>query len=228
VILTPGEDDYLDVVAGSEHHTSPPDVLFRLEGFDWGHTAAAGRLDLATVDSRLPDRDRVVDSVVTGAERFLEVQRGEPFGHPYAPPGCRYDWGSNHLLVNNLVVVATAYDLTGDRRYLDGVLEGVDYLFGRNALGVSYVTGYGTVAVHNQHSRWYANQLDPSTPTPPPGTLSGGPNSATQDPLAAELVGGRPAQQCYVDHIRSWSTNELTINWNAALAWLACFLADQG
>jgi endoglucanase len=26
----------------------------------------------------------------------------------------------------------------------------------------------------------------------------------------------------------SWSTNELTINWNSALAWVAAYAADQG
>ena len=33
---------------------------------------------------------------------------------------------------------------------------------------------------------------------------------------------------CYVDDIESYSTNEVAINWNSALAWVASFLADQG
>jgi endoglucanase len=33
-------------------------------------------------------------------------------------------------------------------------MEGVDYVFGRNALDMSYVTGYGEVSAQNQHSRW--------------------------------------------------------------------------
>jgi len=36
------------------------------------------------------------------------------------------------------------------------------------------------------------------------------------------------AQFCYIDDIESWSTNELTINWNAPLAWVSAFLAGQG
>lgn len=35
-------------------------------------------------------------------------------------------------------------------------------------------------------------------------------------------------QFCYIDDIQSWSTNETAINWNAALARLASFVADQG
>ncbi len=59
-----------------------------------------------------------------------------------------------------MVVLATAYDLTGEAKYRDGVLEGMDYLLGRNALNISYVTGYGDVSSQNQHSRLYAHQLN--------------------------------------------------------------------
>jgi endoglucanase len=125
------------------------------------------------------------------------------------------------------VVIASAYDITGRARYRDGVLTGLDYLFGRNALNQSYVTGYGEVNSHNQHSRWYAHQLDPALPNPPRGSLAGGPNSSIQDPVAQAKLAGCVAQFCYIDDIQSWSTNELTINWNAPLAWIASFVADQ-
>jgi len=90
------------------------------------------------------------------------------------------------------------------------------------------VTGYGSVFSQNQHSRAYAAALDASLPHPPIGTIAGGPNSELQDPLAASLLAGCAPQFCYIDDINSWSTNELAINWNAALAWVASFVADQG
>jgi endoglucanase len=83
------------------------------------------------------------------------------------------------------------------------------------------------VASENQHSRWYANQLNPDLPHPPVGTLAGGPNSSIQDPVAQQRLEGCAPQFCYLDHIDSWSTNELTINWNSTMAWNASFLADQ-
>ena len=46
------------------------------------------------------------------------------------------------------------------------------------------------------------------------------------DPFAASLLAGCAAQFCYVDDIQSWSTNELTINWNSALAWVALCAAN--
>ena len=42
------------------------------------------------------------------------------------------------------------------------------------------------------------------------------------------MLAGCAPQFCYIDDIESWSTNELAINWNAALAWVASFAADQG
>ena len=41
-------------------------------------------------------------------------------------------------------------------------------------------------------------------------------------------LGGCPPETCYVDNIESYSTNEVAINWNAALAWTAAFLDDLG
>ena len=67
--------------------------------------------------------------------------------------------GLQHLVINNAVVLATAYDLTGrdevPRRRARGAC---DYLFGRNALNISYVTGYGDVFSQNQHTRWFAHR----------------------------------------------------------------------
>jgi endoglucanase len=155
------------------------------------------------------------------------VQKSHPYGVPYAPAENKWDWGSNSILLNNLVVFAAAHDLTGKAKYRDAVLTGADYVFGRNALNISYVTGYGEVSAQNQHSRWYARQLDPALPNPPAGTLAGGPNSAIQDPVAQSKLKGCVGQFCYLDDIGSWATNELTINWNAPIAWVAAYLADQ-
>jgi endoglucanase len=222
--ISTGAREFKDFLLASPHHTGD---IWLERGFDWGHTAQLGRLELAALPNLLPDRARVRASVVQGADRYLATVREHPYGIPYAPAENTYDWGSNNLVLNNAVVMAVAFDITGKSRYRDGVLETMDYIFGRNALNQSYVTGYGEVASHNQHSRWYAHQLNPDLPNPPRGTLSGGPNSSIQDPVAQQKLQGCAPQFCYIDDIESWSTNELTINWNAPLAWIAAFVADQ-
>ncbi|MFE7173201.1 glycoside hydrolase family 9 protein [Streptomyces sp. NPDC057616] len=222
--LTTGEKQFADYVTASPVNTAD---IFGPLGFDWGRTAAAGRLDLATVPSRLSGRDKVRRSVVEGADHYLAALRSQPYGMPYAPANNVYDWGSSHQVLNNAVVLATAYDLTGSAKYRDGAVQSMDYILGRNALNISYVTGYGEVNSHNEHSRWYAHELDPNLPNPPHGTLAGGPNSSIQDPHAQSKLQGCVGQFCYIDDIQSWSTNETAINWNAALARMASFVADQ-
>ncbi len=222
--LTTGEKRYADAVTASPLNTA---AVFADGAFDWASTAGAARLDLATIPSRLPGRDRIRRSVVAAADAYLAVEKNQAYGVPYAPAGNQWVWGSNSAILNNLVVVASAYQLTGHRVYRDGVLTGFDYLFGRNALNRSYVTGYGEVNAQNEHTRWYAHELDPAMPHPPAGTLAGGANSGIQDPYAQSKLTGCVAQFCYIDDIQSYSTNEEAINWNSALSWVAAFVADQ-
>jgi endoglucanase len=226
--LTTGESEFLDFVMKSPHHTGD---VFPLDGIIWFNVAGVARMDLAAVPSDLPDKNRVVASVLEGADRYLAHQADEGFGLPYAPTNGIYPWGSNSQVLNNLIVLGAAYDLSGDAAYRDGVLKGIDYILGRNALNISYVTDFGTVFSQNMHSRWFTHAIDASLPHPPSGTIAGGPNAEpnTWDPVANRLFGntGCAPQFCYVDDIESYATNELAINWNVALAWVASFVADQ-
>ncbi len=106
-------------------------------------------------------------SVISAADRFVSYQKKQGFGYIYRPKGGIFAWGSNHLMLQNLLVTAAAFDLTGEKHYLAAAREAMDYLLGRNPMNISYITGYGTAFAHNQHSRWYAHQLDPALPSPP-------------------------------------------------------------
>jgi endoglucanase len=225
--LTTGEETFRTDVTASRHHTGD---VFVSSGFGWGSTAALGRLDLATVPSALPaaERERLRASVTEAADAYLATLRGQAYGLPVPGNAGHYFWGANSNIINNLVVLATAYDLTGDGKYRDGAVEGFDYILGRNALNQSYVTGWGEQASRNQHSRIFGNQADESLPNPPAGSIAGGANASLDDPYAAQLLAGCKPMFCYVDHIESYATNEVAINWNSALAWIASFLADQG
>jgi endoglucanase len=226
--LTTGEQGYLDDLMASPHHWS--EEVLGTNAFSWPETAGLARLDLATVPSGLPthELDWVRSSVRAAADRYLATLAAEAYGLPMPGAPENYVWGGNSNIINNVIVIATAFDLTGDQRYRDGALQGMDYIFGRNALNHSYVTDWGTVTPQNQHSRIYARQVDPNSPNPPSGSIAGGANSYLQDPFAADLLAGCAPQFCYVDDIQSYSTNEVAINWNSALAWAASFLADQG
>lgn len=221
--LSTGDTAWLGKAKASPHWTGP---VFQPNGFDWRSVAALARLQLASVPSDLPKRDlkAVQVSVREAAEEYMRDQRKEAFGFMYGPE--RFGWGSNQSLIQNMIVVATAYDITGDKRYLQAVRESMDYILGRNALGISYVTGYGTSYAQRQYSNMFAASTDPSYPAVPKGALAGGPNSGLADDYAIRKLEGCAPQACYVDDARSYSTNEIAINWNAPLTWIASFLTD--
>lgn len=229
LFLTTGDAVYRDAVLANPHHLGGAleEDTFSAGGFFWGDVAAYARIQLATVPSLLPDRAAVRASVVEAARDTLDRQATQPFATPYVPDDGLYEWGSNSAVLNNQALLVAGFDLTGDPAFSHGVLAGMDYLLGRNALNNSYVTDYGTVFSKNQHSRWYAAQIDPGLPHPPPGTVSGGPNSDVPDPVSGPLLAGCAPQFCYIDDIGAWGVNELTINWNSGLAYVASFVADQ-
>ncbi|GEK23514.1 glycoside hydrolase family 9 protein [Cellulomonas xylanilytica] len=219
--LATGDDAYeVDVLRSPEHSTDPFDDA----GFDFHAVAAPARLDLALHGAGFADHDRVVGSLRAGADRLLDLQARQPWGQPYAP-AAGWEWGSNGRILNNLVVLGVAHLVTGDPLYRAAVATGLDYVLGRNALGQSYVTGYGTDHSHHQRTRQFGHDLDPTMPPPPAGALAGGANSVpvADFPYDPRLVGLAP-QLCYLDEPTSEVTNDVCIRWNAPLVWVAAFL----
>ncbi|WP_455530093.1 glycoside hydrolase family 9 protein [Ruminococcus sp.] len=217
--------------------------------FNWGNTASAGSLTLALNKEYLTEAQQKTlnDSITEAAKAYLDEEDAQGYGIPYKYDGPGYtdpnnldesividgyEWGSNSMVINNLMVMAYAYDMTGEVKYMDGVLTGMNYLLGNNPLSFSYVTGYGTYKEKNPHHRYWSYELDKTLPMAPDGVLSGGPNAGLQDPYVRALgfvpgKKGNPSQRCFVDSIEAWSTNEVTINWNAPLAWIVEFLQDK-
>lgn len=216
--------------------------------YNWGNTGSAGSMTLL-LHADLLDASQISTlkkSVLKAADEYLKCEDAEGYSIPYKydGPGYNdpnnlkadiiihgYEWGSNSMVINNLSVMAYAYDATGDKKYMDGVVTGMNYLLGCNPLSFSFVTGYGSYREHNPHHRYWSHELDKTLPTAPDGILSGGPNAGLQDPYVRALgfVPGKednPSQRCFVDSIEAWSTNEVTINWNAPLAWITEYLQD--
>jgi len=157
---------------------------------------------------------------------MMEIQAQDGYAVPIMGD---YPWGSNGLILNNMMLISVAYQVSGDAQYLEAVHMGMDYIMGRNALNQSFVSGYGTYAMLHPHHRFWANDPSNGFPPPPPGVVSGGPNANPDDPVAnnAGLTSLPPARR-YLDDIGSYTTNEVTINWNAPLVWVAAFLDGIG
>ncbi len=127
----------------------------------------------------------------------------------------RYNWGSSSNAANQGIALIQAYFLTGDREYLDAAHSNLDYLFGRNATGFSFLTGFGSKQVMDPHHR----PSDARANVPPvPGLLAGGPNPGQQDECV--YPSDLPAKS-FLDDWCSYASNEIAINWNAPMVYLA-------
>ena len=211
--------------------------------FNWGCTAGLGTLSLYLSDKTSDaDRAKVASAITKAADKYIAKQGEQAMGNPYQSatftdpvnigpePVTGYEWGSNSFVVNNAIVLAYAYKETNDVTYLNGVSECLDYIFGRNGLGFSYVTGYGTYHLQSPHHRYWSYEIDNTFPMAPAGVMAGGPGSGMQDPYIGGLGykrGTLAPQKCYVDSAEAWSVNEVTINWNAPFAWAISFLEDE-
>ncbi len=233
LFITTKRDVYKAFLEKSPHYKKIP-VMQGSDGlpsaFDWGNVGALGTISLALVPNLLPPKeiDDFRVAVETAADTFQALVAEQGYRLPFKPSAKGYPWGSNSFVLNNAIVLALANDFSGEAKYLAAVAEGMNYVLGRNPLDKSYVTGYGERPLMNPHHRFWAHQANAAFPSPPPGILSGGPNSGLQDPYvqAAGLAGCAP-EKCYADNIEAWSANEEAINWNAPLAWVAAFLDEK-
>lgn len=159
-------------------------------------------------------------SFVHAADTFVKM--GEACGYHAAMETDDYGWGSNMVLLNRGMVMATAYRFTGNEVYKTGAQHQMDYLLGVNAVGFSYVTGVGEQAFKNPHNRvTVADGIDETIP----GFVSGGPNKEPCDEKAEWLIEpGTPPMKCYLDVWECYSLNEITIYWNSPAIFLAAFL----
>ncbi len=132
-------------------------------------------------------------------------------------------WGSNGNVGNEGLMLIQAFKLTNDTSYLNAALSNLDYILGRNATGYSFVTGFGDKTPRDIHHRQsYADFVV----APVPGWVAGGPNPGQED--NSDLNEGNcdyytsslPALS-YIDEWCSYASNEVTINWNAPVAYLA-------
>jgi endoglucanase len=223
LFATTGKAEYEEVLRGSRHFGA----LLAPE-LGWNRVASLGTVTLATVPNRLPRADvaRLRRAISAAADVFVSDTAKVGYAFPYAP-AANYPWGSTSSVLNRALLLALAHDFSGDRRYRDGVLDSLDYILGRNPLDRSFVSGYGARPMLNPHHRFWARQADPAFPPPPPGALSGGPNSGSMnDEVAAALKGKCAPQTCWLDDYRSFTTNEVAINWNAPLVWVAAWAQE--
>lgn len=157
------------------------------------------------------------------AHRLLTLS--ESNGYHLAMMKEAFVWGSNMVVMSCAATLLLASQLTGQRCYADAAEENIHYLFGRNPLDRSYVSGHGTFPFRNPHLRTTASE---EIEEPFPGLVSGGPNVRPCDDAAlAQIPNGTPPLYCHADDVGSFSTNEIAIYWNSIAVLVLAFFVQQ-
>jgi len=139
---------------------------------------------------------------------------------PYGISIDHFEWGSNSDVLNQAMILCIAHHLSGEQKYLDGAIRNTDYIFGKNATGFSFLTGFGSKQVMFPHHRPSgADAID----EPVPGFILGGPNKDKQDSQHVEYASDYPARS-FVDLQDSYASNEVCLNWNAPAVFVLGYL----
>ncbi len=164
-------------------------------------------LDLLEPDSPLPAGERARLRAALLERSGWEVDWIERGGYRVALSPRDYFWGSNGVALERAVQLLAAARLAGRPAFRAAALDQLHYVFGRNALGKSFVTGFGADPVRRP-----THQPSIVAGRPLPGLLVGGPNSHD-----AGVAGELPAR-AYRDDAERYGVNEPAIYWQAALA----------
>ena len=166
----------------------------------------AAKVDTNTVRSRL----------VGWANWLTSLIPSSPYQTVMGAQSWMFSWGSNAVAANQGMQLLIAYRLTGDSTYLRAALGNLDYLLGRNGTTYCFVTGFGNRSPQHIHHRISGSD---GIAAPVPGLLAGGPNPGEEDGVTT-YPSSLPAL-AYTDDQNAYACNEIAINWNAPLVYLA-------
>jgi hypothetical protein len=121
-----------------------------------------------------------------------------------------YYWGSNGTVARICLTLRSAHRLSPKAEYLDTCVDQIAYLYGRN-----------------YHARSMVTQDGKDPPMSPHDRRSGG--DAILEPYPGYLIGGPwPTAKHWQDVQSDYETNEVAINWNAALVYALAGFVEPG
>ncbi len=219
-------DDEFDWAAAELYITTGNDDYWNSRNFvdinvgvpSWGYVRPLAWVSLAHHHENLTDTadtNLIEERIMEQGEELLQEYHRSPYAITMGRYGrSDFVWGSNGVIGNHSLMLIQAYRLSGEKDFLDAALANMDYLLGRNATGYSFVTGFGSKPPMFIHHRQSASD---EIEDPVPGFVAGGPQAGQQD--GCEYPADLPATT-FLDDWCSYSTNEITINWNAPMVYL--------
>ncbi|MBR5713130.1 MAG: glycoside hydrolase family 9 protein [Lachnospiraceae bacterium] len=228
-----GEDHDERFWAACEMYAATGDAKFReaaegfyregrkLTQFGWAEVSGLGALcclfDLKEKGGELL-YDDLKQAFLRRSEWALLVVKNSGYGT--AIPTTKYEWGSILTSMSNGMAMVMNYLLTGREDMREAALGQLDYALGRNALDISFITGYGERRVMFPHHRPSAAD---GIEEPVPGLISGGPNNKMNYPNVKDRLGDTPAAKHFIDETEFADMNEIAIYWNSPTVFVAAF-----
>ena len=177
--------------------------------WDWGDVKNLGMFTYL-LSKRQGKRDSLVADIqrdlLTTADMLVIKAKKDVYGRCLAD---EYRWGCNGAVAREVITLMVANKVSPNPDYVNTALDAIGHLFGRNYYGRSYITGLGHLPPMNPHDR---RSVADKIKEPWPGYIVGGGHSAMD----------------WQDVTEDPRTNEIAINWQAALVYaLAGFTNAQ-
>ena len=138
------------------------------------------------------------------------MQKEDPYGLSIR----KFIWGSNGDIANHALTLYLAYEWLDDLKYRNAAMEQIEFIYGRNPVDVSFVTGSSWSSPKFPHPRIsHSDGVD----EPVPGLVVGGINEDRQDSQRNPRYFGKSRGMSYADEQCSFASNEVAINWSAPL-----------
>jgi endoglucanase len=212
LLITTGDELYVPLV--SANITEPMSLP------TWGNVQMLGNFTLLRHQKQVSKNiSRSVELMkkkfTEFADEYVAAVSSNAFATVMGKSPKDFNWGSNSNAANQGIILINAYLITNNKKYADAALSNLDYILGRNATGYSFLTGIGSKTPMHPHHR---PSVADGIPEPVPGLLAGGPNPGMQDRSHYDFT---EPETAYTDVDDSYASNEIAINWNAPLVYLA-------
>ena len=184
----------------------------------WREVAPMGLWTYALANLNGSDTSAVAairKNTVELAKRIAQRTQADPYRVSLVAKD--YVWGSNGVAAAYGLQLLVANAFTPDPAFINAATDDLHYLLGRNTFSLSWVTQLGEHPYRHPHHRPSGADKNEE---PWPGLLSGGPNAGRQDAVLARLPKQLPPAKVYADDQGSYASNEIAINWQAALVFL--------
>ena len=186
----------------------------------WGVTPFGFRIGINEEEQEIIDRCKKI--LLEYCDKSIEAAENSCYNSAYGNSPDDFGWGCCSSFCDQAICFLYAYELTGEKKYVDNAFRNVNYILGQNATGYCYVTGFGWKSPMHPHSRLCETD---GIEEPIPGLLAGGPNPAQQDIAEVRKYHSSYPDESYEDVMPSYASNEVAINWNAslvaAITWLS-------